>query len=157
MTVYTTALWIYSVIVSLVFGAGVYEIFVVHPAWSRKPPESIVGFVGSPVSRMNLPAFWKPVTAVYTLSGLGALAVALWAGSREVPLILSAVCTVSTLAWTLAYFRPTIERLLQDEGGNTPAGRVQSDARLWVRLNWIRVALVAISWWGALTALATRG
>ena len=156
MTLYTTALWFYSLMVSVVFGAGIYEVFVVHPAWSRQPPESLIGFVGSPVSRMNLPGFWKPMTALYTLSGLGTVAVALWAGSRNVPLILSAVCAVSTLAWTLAYFRPTIERLLQDEAGNTPAARLQSETRRWVRLNWIRVALVAISWWGALTALATR-
>ena len=54
MTLYTTALWFYSVMASLVFGAGMYESFVVHPAWSRKPPESLVGFVGSPVSRMNI-------------------------------------------------------------------------------------------------------
>ena len=156
MTLYTTALWFYSVMVSLVFGAGIYEIVVVHPAWSRKPPASLVGFVGSPVSRMNLPAFWMPVTPLYALSGLGAVAVALWAGRRDMPLILSAVCAISALAWTLAYFRPTIHRLLQDGGGNTPAGRLQSEARRWVRLNWIRVGLVAISWWGALTALATR-
>ena len=154
MTLYATALWFYSVMVSLVFGAGMYEIFVVHPAWSRTPPEPVVGFVGSPVSRMNLPAFWAPVTPLYASSGLGALAVALWAGSRDMPLILSAVCAVSALAWTLAYFRPTIHRLLQDGGGNTPAGRLQSEARRWVRLNWIRVGLVAISWWGALTALS---
>src|SRR5262245_3200641 len=102
MTLYTTALWFYSVMVSMVFGAGIFEIFVVHPAWSRKPPESIAGFVGSPVSRMNLAAFWAPASSLYTLSGLGSLAVALWAGSRDVPLILSAVCAVSTLAWTLA-------------------------------------------------------
>jgi Domain of unknown function (DUF1772) len=155
MTLYTTVLWFYSVMVSLVFGASIYESFVVHPAWSRKPPESLVGFVGSPVSRMNLPAFWAPVAPLYALTGLGALGVALWAGSREVPLILSAVCAVSVVAWTLAYFRPTVERFLEDGGGNTPAGRLQSEARRWIRLNWIRVALVAISWWGALTALAT--
>jgi hypothetical protein len=156
MTLYTTVLWFYSVMVSLVFGASIYESFVVHPAWSRKPPESFDGFVGSPVSRMNLPAFWMPVAPLYALSGLGALAVALFAGSREVPLILSAVCAVSVVAWTLAYFRPTIERFLEDGGGNTPAGRLQSEARRWIRLNWIRLALVAISWWGALTALATH-
>jgi len=156
MTLYTTALWFYSLMVSVVFGAGIYEVFVVHPAWSRQPPESVIGFVGSPVSRMNLPAFWMPVTPLFVLSGLGALAVALWAGSRDVPLILSAVCAVSAVAWTLAYFRPTIERLLQNGGGHTPAGRLQAEVRRWVRLNWIRVALVAISWWGALTALATR-
>jgi len=153
MTLFTTALWFYSVMVSLVFGAGIYEIFVVHPAWSRKPPESIDGFVrltGDPA------AFWMPVTPLYVLSGLGALAVALWAGIRDVPLILSAVCAIVIMAWTLAYFRPTIHRLLYGEGGNTPAARLQSEARRWVRLNWIRVALVAISWWGALTALAAH-
>jgi len=156
MTFYSTALWCYSVMASVVFGAGLYEMFVVHPAWSRQPPESLVGFVGSPVSRMNLAAFWVPVTPLYVLSGLAALALAFWAGSRDVPLILSAVCAVAAVAWTLAYFRPTIQRLLQDGGGSTPAGRLQSEARRWVRLNVIRVALVAISWWGALTALATR-
>ena len=157
MTLYTTALWFYSVMVSLVFGAGLYECLVVHPAWSRKPPESLVGFVGSPVSRMNLPAFWVPVTPLYALSGLGALAVALWAGSRDVPLILSVVCAVSALAWTLAYFRPTIHRLLQDGGGKTPAGRLESRPGDGFGSIGFRVALVAISWWGALTALATRG
>jgi len=156
MTLYTTALWFYSVMASVVFGAGMYEIFVVHPAWSRQPPESLVGFMGAPVSRMNLPAFWGPVTPIYVLSGLGSLALALGAGRRDLPLIVSAACAVSAMAWTLAYFRPTIQRLLQDGGGNTPAGRLQADARQWVRLNWIRVALVAVSWWGVLTALGTR-
>jgi hypothetical protein len=154
MTLYTTALWFYSVMASVIFGAGVYESFVVHPAWSRKPPESLVGFVGSPVSRMNIAAFWAPVMPLYVLSGLGALAMALWAGSREVSLILSAICAVSAVAWTLVYFRPTIHRFLEYGGGNTAAGRLQSEAWRWTRLNWIRVALVGISWWGALIALA---
>ena len=156
MTLYTTVLWFYSVMASLVFGAGVYENLVVHPAWSRKPPESFVGFVGSPVSRMNISAFWMAATPLYLLSGLGALAVALWAGSRDVPLILSAVCAVSAVMWPLAYFRPTIHRFLDDGGGNIPAGRLLSQARRWTRLNWIRMALVAVSWWGAFTALATH-
>src|SRR5262245_66573820 len=99
MTLETTALWLYSALGSLVLGAGVYESFVVHPAWSRKPPESFVGFVGSPVSRMNISPFWKTATPLYALSGLGALAVALSAGRREVPLILSAVCAVAAVAW----------------------------------------------------------
>ncbi len=85
MTLYTTALWFYSVMASLIFGAGLYESFVVHPAWSRKPPESFGGFLGSTGSRMNIAAFWAPVMPPYVLSGLGALAVALWAGSRELP------------------------------------------------------------------------
>jgi hypothetical protein len=130
--------------------------FVVHPAWSRRPPESFVGFHGSTGGRLNIAAFWAPVMPPYVLSGLGALAAALWTGSRHVPVIISAVCAVSAVAWTLAYFRPTIHRFLDHAGGDTPAGRLQSEARQWIRLNWIRMALVAISWWGALTAVATR-
>ena len=61
MTLYATALWLYAVMASLVLGASLYESLVVHPAWSRKPPESFVGFVGAPISRMNIPAFWVPV------------------------------------------------------------------------------------------------
>ena len=153
MTIYTAAVWFYSVMASLVLGGGMYESFVLHPAWSRNPPESLVGFAGA---RMNPKAFWAPVIPFYGLSALGALAVGLWAGSRNVPLIVSVVCAVSALAWTLAYFRPNVHRFLDDGGGKTPAKRLQAETRLWVRLNWLRIALVAISLWGVLTALASR-
>jgi len=157
MTLYATVLWLYDAMASLVLGASVYESLVVHPAWSRKPPESFVGFVGAPINRMNIPAFWAPVAPLYALSGLGALVVALRARSPAVPLIISAACAVSAVVWTLAYFRPTIGRFLEAGGGNTPAERLQSEARRWVLLNWIRVAMVAVSWWGAVRATAARG
>jgi len=95
MTLYATALWLYAVMASLVLGASLYESLVVHPAWSRKPPDSFVGFVGAPISRMNIPAFWVPVAPLYALSSLGALAVAPWAGSLTMPLTVSAACAVS--------------------------------------------------------------
>ena len=156
MTLYTLALWFYEVMASLVLGATVYETLVVHPAWSRKPPESFRGFVGTPTSRMNIPLFWKPVAPLYALSGLGALGLALRAGSQGVAITTSAVCAIAIVAWTLIYFRPTIERFLGD-AGNLPAERSQVEARRWIRLNWVRAGLVAISWWGALSALATHG
>jgi len=157
MTLYATALWLYAVMASLVLGASLYESLVVHPAWSRKPPESFVGFVGAPISRMNIPAFWVPVAPLYALSSLGALAVALWAGSLTMPLTVSAACAVSGVVWTLVYFRPTIGRFLETGGGNTPAKRLQSEARRWILLNWIRVAMVAVSWWGVLRAMGAHG
>jgi len=157
MTLYAAALWLFELMASIVFGASVYESLVVHPAWSRKPPESLVGFMGAPISRMNLPAFWVPVAPLYALSGVGALVVALRAGSPSVPLIVSAACAVSGVVWTLAYFRPTIGRFLEERGGNTPVQRLQSEARRWILLNWIRVALVAVSWWGALRASVVHG
>ena len=157
MSLYATVLRVYDLMATLVLGAGVYECVVVHPAWSRKPPESFVGFMGAPVSRMNLPAFWIPIVPLYALSALGALVVSLRAGSPAVPLIVSAACAVSAVVWTLVYFRPAIQRFLEEGGGNTPPERLQSEARRWILLNWIRVALVAVSWWGALRATAARG
>jgi hypothetical protein len=68
------------------------------------------------------------------------------------PLTVSAVCAVSGVVWTLVYFRPTIVRFLKTGGGNAPAKRVQFEAQRWILLNWIRVAMVAVSWWGVFRA-----
>ena len=54
MTLYMPVLWIYVVMVSVVFGATVYEALVVHPAWSRKPPESFRG--STPPERLQVEA-----------------------------------------------------------------------------------------------------
>ncbi len=154
MTLYAPIMWFYVVMVSVVFGASVYEALVVHPAWSRKPPESLRGFMEPPISRMNLPGFWKPVAPLYALSGLAALGLALSAGRQGVAIIVSAVSAVATIAWTLLYFRPTIERFLVD-GGNPPPERLAAEVSRWIGLNWVRLALVATSWWGALIAFAS--
>ena len=135
MTLYATFLWLYAVMTSVVLGAGVYESCVVHPAWSRKPPESFVGFMGAPISRMNIGAFWAPMTPLYALSGLGALVVALSTGRPSLPLTVSVACAVVAVVWTLVYFRPNIHRFLDVEGGKTPADRLQSEAR---RSRWPR-------------------
>jgi hypothetical protein len=124
MTLHTVFLWLYSAMASLVFGATVYEALVVHPAWSRKPPESFVAFMGTPVGRMNLAAFWIPVVPLFALSALAS--------------------AVTAVAWTLTYFRPTVVRFLEQQGGNAPAERLQAEARRWILLNWIRVALIAV-------------
>lgn len=157
MNLYATVLWLYAAMASLVFGASAYEGLVVHPAWSRKPPESFTAFMGEPVGRMNMPAFWKRVAPLYALSGLVTWAVALWVGNPTVPLTVSAACAVAVVVWTLVYFRPTLERFLEAGGGNTPTERLQSEARRWILLNWIRVAVVAVAWWGALSAAIAHG
>ena len=156
MNLYSAALWCYSGMASLVFGASVYETLVVHPAWSRKPPESFAGFVGLPVSRMNIAAFWIPAAPLFALSSLVALVASLNAGVQDLPLIVSSACAVMAVAWTLVYFRPTIGRFLERGGAGASHERLQAEARLWIRLNWIRTALVAIAWWGAISTLAAH-
>ena len=152
MTLPTAALWFYSVMASVVFGATVYEALVVHPAWSRKPPESFAAFMGAPVGRMNIPAFWIPVAPLFALSALAAVGAAATQGALNLMLVASAACAVIVVAWTLLYFRPTVTRFLEQQGGNAPAGRLRAEARRWIALNWIRVALVAVSWFGVFAA-----
>jgi len=105
---------------------------------------------------MDLPRFWVPVAPLYALSGLGTLGLALLSGSHGEAIIVSAVCAIAVVASTLLYFRPTIERFLTGGGGNTPPERLQVEARRWIGLNWVRVGLIAISWWGALITLASH-
>lgn len=157
MMLYTPVLWLYAVMASLVFGASVYEMLIVYPAWSRKPPESLRGFMETPVSRINIGGFWKPVAPLYALSGLASVGIALLVARQGVALIVSAACAAAAVAWTLVYFRPTVVRFLEMGGGDTPAERLQIEVLRWIRLNWIRTGLVAISWWGVLGTLARHG
>ena len=130
MTLQTASLWLYSAMASVVFGATVYEALVVHPAWSRKPPESFAAFMGEPVGRMNIAAFWIPVAPLFALSSLVALGTAYSNGTLGAPIITSSICALAAVAWTLAYFRPTVSRFLEQGGGGASADRVRSAARL---------------------------
>ena len=152
MTLQTASLWFYSAMASLVFGAAVYEALVVHPAWSRKPPESFVAFMGTPVGRMNIAAFWIPVAPLFALSALASVGAAGMEGTLNRMLIASAASAVTGVVWTLIYFRPTVTRFLEQQGGNAPAERLQAEARRWIVLNWIRVVLIVVSWFGVLAA-----
>lgn len=154
MAIYAPVLWFYAVMASLVFGASLYETLVVHPAWSRKPPDSFRAFMGEPLGRMNIAEFWKAMAPLYALSALAALGLAYLAESPGSALIVSAACAVLAVAWTLIYFRPTIERFLVTGGGGAPAERLQAEARHWIGLNWLRTALVAMAWWGVLDTIA---
>ena len=154
---YTPVLWCYAVMASVVFGASLYETLVVHPAWSRRPPESFVAFVGAPVGRMDIGAFWMPVAPLFALGGMAALAMAAGAGRARLPIVMSSACAVAGVAWTLVYFRPTIVRFLERGGGPVSANELPAQVRQWIVLNWIRVAMVAVAWWGAIATLATPG
>jgi hypothetical protein len=101
---------------------------------------------------MNLAAFWIPVAPLFALKALASVAVAAMQGPLNLILIASAACAVIAFAWTLTYFRPTVVRFLEQQGGNAPAERLQTEARRWILLNWIRVALIAVLWFGVLAA-----
>jgi hypothetical protein len=46
---------------------------------------------------------------------------------------------------TLAYFRPSIINMVIHHGAGRPADALAADAKMWVALNWVRIAAVAAS------------
>ena len=84
ITLYTTGLWFYSVMASLVFGASIYEALVVHPAWSRKP-RSPLRIHGATMGRRWTCGGSGPQASLYALAPSFVFAVALWAESAGSP------------------------------------------------------------------------
>lgn len=146
MTLYGYTVGFYALMASLVMGASVFEALVVHPAWSRTPPESFVAFGRNAVSRMNFALFWAPVAGLYALSGIASVAAAYSSGVVNKCLMISAACAVAAVAWTLVYFRPVVTRFLEHGGGTAPAEQLRAAVRRWITLNLLRVTLVIASW-----------
>ncbi len=134
MTLYAPVLWFYAVMVSVVFGASVYTKHwscTPRGAGSRRNP-----FAGSwerRCVRMDLPRVWVPVAPLYRAAWTRHAGARPFGGKPGEAIIVSAVCAIAVVAWTLLYaFIPTIERFLTGGGGNTPPERLQVEARRWI-------------------------
>lgn len=155
VALYTTFIWIYTTLASVILGATIYEALVVHPAWSRNPPRSLTSFNSDPDSRLDLPGFWVPISPAYALSGIVALMLAGVTRGLETRLVISAICALAAVIWTLVYFRPTVDRLI-NATDVVPAAELPHIVGRWLSLNRLRLLLVVIAWWGAVRALAAQ-
>ena len=70
-----------------------------------------------------------PSNPLFALSALAAVVAATMQRTPNVMLIASAACAVTVVAWTLIYFRPTVARFLEQQGGNVHPERLQAEAR----------------------------
>ena len=151
-SLYHATLFLYASVAAAMFGATLYETLVVHPAWSRQVPASLEGFNSIPASRLNLPAFWVPAAPVFVLTGLLALGAATLERRVTAYLMISVVCAVAAVVWTLVYFRPNVTRFITDRA-SLPPERLAPAVRQWIVFNWFRLALVTIAWLGVLHSL----
>ena len=148
-SLYHAAVFLYATIVAIAFGATVYETLVVHPAWSRQVPASIEGFTSTPVSRLNLPAFWVPAAPLIVLSGFVAVGMAIVAERETRLLVVSVLSATAAVVWTLVYFRPTVTKFMTDFA-NIPTATLVPAVRRWIVLNYLRLMLVTIAWLGVI-------
>jgi hypothetical protein len=148
-------LWVFVIALGINLGAGLYEVRIVVPLWSRGVPATLDA--GSGYGRVAVDAgvrFWAFVTPAAGLLAIAALVVG-WRMPKPAFtwLATAAVAELSALAMTLLYFRPTVVHLFLQHGAGMPPPVLAGIVRRWVAWNWARVGLSLIAWCAALRAL----
>lgn len=148
-------LWIFIIGTGFILGAGLYEMLVVVPFWAGNAPQSLMD--GNPFLRVPIRSgqvFWPVVTP-----GLGIVAIAAFLTSFGRPrkemlwrLAGTGLFLVMTIV-TLAYFRPSIIDMVVHHGAGQSGNALAAEAKMWVALNWLRIAAVAASLGMGLRAL----
>ena len=144
----TILIWLLVVNLGIAFGAGLYEARIVVPEWvdaSASSPEWRSEIVRHDDTGRR---FWVAVTTVpLTLITLANLVVAWRAqGLLRRWWLGASVTALADRVFTLAYFVPTMIRLMDSD--SSPQAVAQ--ALRWVALNHVRHVIVLVAWLAAL-------
>ena len=129
-----------------------YEMTVILPLWSSSLPESVIEWNSRPQFVVNPTRFFAPVAITTVLSSLLSLVLGWKLGNRRFWLVLSAVCAVVTLAFTLIYFFPKNEVLFRNQFAGLSGEEITGIAKAWIAGNWIRAGIMAVGFFAALQA-----
>jgi len=149
-TITQILLWIAIVAWSLWFGGLMYEMVVILPLWSSSLPESVIEWNSRPQFIVNPTRFFAPVAVTTILSSLAGLISGWNLSNRRLWLILSAVCAMATLAFTIVYFFPKNEVLFRNQFAGLSGEEITAIANGWITANWIRVCIMAVGFFAAL-------
>ncbi|CAN5281900.1 hypothetical protein BH10ACI1_BH10ACI1_15660 [soil metagenome] len=147
-------LWISVIAWSLWFGGLMYELFVITPLWSLALPESAIEWNSRPKFMVIPTPFYAPVAVTTILSSLLGMFSGWKSGNRRIWLILSTVCAIATLAFTLVYFFPKNEVLFQNQIAGLSGEEITAIGNAWIRANYIRVGVMVVGFYAALKAFS---
>ena len=150
----TILLWLFVVNLGIAFGAGLYEHRVVTPNWITH--DATGSHWNAEMARRDDTGlrFWAYVTTgPLTLLTLANLFVA-WktSGPERGWWLTAALVVLGDRILTFSYFIPTMVGLMNA----TDPPRSVATARRWMRLNYLRHALVLGGWLAALKAFSLR-
>jgi hypothetical protein len=148
-------LWIFVIGAGFILGAGLYEMLVVVPFWAGNAPQSLMD--GNPFLRVPIRSgqvFWPVVTPCLGIIALAAFLTSFGMPQKEMSWRLAGtgLFLVITIV-TLAYFRPSIINMVVHHGAGRSDDALAAGAKMWVALNWLRIAAVAASLGMGLRAL----
>ena len=153
------SLWLFVVALSLQMGAGLYEMRVVTPLWSRSPPASVRGWNADEGYAVEPRArFWRYCTPAVGLTAALALVAGLTKGGRERKwLVASSATVVVQVLATYLYFAPALAVLLERRGAGLSDEQVIERVGSWLWLGRVRAAAYVLAWLAALKALSVSG
>jgi hypothetical protein len=146
-------LWLFVINLGIAFGAGLYEHRITAPAWIASSAGSGLHWDAAAARRDDTGRrFWAFATTIpLTLLTLANLFYA-WNASGGVRAwwLAAALAALGDRLFTFAYFIPTMVRLM--DAPDSPAA--VATATRWLRLNYLRHALVLAAWLAALKTYA---
>ncbi len=140
-------------------GAKLFDLLVLVGAWSASPPESLRFLPYGDAWPVDTGDFFIPGSAATLLASLLAT-IAGWRTpwSYRILLVSPLLIIVATLVLTVTVFWPLNSSLWHASQG-TPgavqdASEIVAMVRMWVSLDWVRVALASISFLASVRALS---
>lgn len=152
-------LWLFVIVLGILIGGGVYEGRVLVPLWSASPPESVIAFyqhnVANPQFVPNQGGrFWMFVTPLCAILTIALLVSAIWtSGDHRKWRIAAGLCSLIAFAATFFWFVPNIIKLGSAQVLTMNGDELASLANAWVRLSWVRAAVLMTAWLAALRAM----
>ena len=148
-------LWIAVIAWSFWLGGLMYELFVVTPLWSANLPQSAVEWNSRPNFMLIPTPFYAPVAVTTILSSLLATILNWKSGNHRIWLILSTVCAIATLAFTIVYFFPKNEVLFHNQNTGLSGAEITAIANAWLNANYVRVMIMIVGFFAALKAFSS--
>ncbi len=150
------ALWLFTLNLGVVFGAGVYEARISFARWLGPSHAAPLGWHAEEARRDDVGRrFWGltttvPLTLLVLVNTFFAFTIRSAApASAHVPLVLACGAGFIDRALTFGYFIPKMVKLLAAEDSEEARAR----AKEWGMLNYVRLACVAVGWVAATQAL----
>jgi hypothetical protein len=144
-------LWLATIGLLVVCGAGSYEHAAVVPQWTARPPESLVMLHG-PYALAPM-TWWRSVHPPTLLLGIAALVLLRHQARRRFVAAGVAVYAVA-LAATLGWYVPELLALTSDPGAAIPAAAWKARADRWEMLSLVRLAALFVASVALLRAVA---
>ena len=143
-------LWLSILSGGLCAGAKLFDLRVLAGAWSASPPESLSLLPYGAKYPVDTGEFFQPIGALFLLAVVG-MAISGWTTPwrYRVLLIIPAVLVTAGWVFTVLWFWPRNAALWAVARGAPGAEQdpvvIAGMAREWVRYDWVRVAILMVS------------